>query len=149
MKNPLVMTAIAVALLAGPAQAGMPAMNTTPPGTCSVEYTQTAIPGYPNESAYGVILSIKPGRDTNTHKHDAVEYLTVLHGAGTLVIGNAMTPLVVGKTVMIPMNVEHRIDNASRTAPLVFEGFMIGSNAKSVRYKMTEGEKSYTPGCPH
>ena len=72
-----------------------------------------------------------------------------VRGTGTLAIGNARTPLTVGKTVMIPVNVEHRIDNGSKTAQLVFEGFMIGSAAKSVRYKMTEGERSYTPGCPH
>jgi len=146
MIKPLLMTAAAVALLVAPAGA----KNTTPPGTCAVSYPQTAIPGDPNESAYGVDMTIRAGRTGNWHKHDAVEYLTVTSGAGTLeILGKRPVALVVGKTVMIPANVEHRIHDSSASAPVMWSGIFIGSAAKSTRVKLAEGETAWTPGCPH
>jgi quercetin dioxygenase-like cupin family protein len=140
------MTAAAVALLAAPAGA----KNTTPPGVCAVSYPQTAIPSDPNESAYGVDMTIRSGRTGNWHKHDAVEYLTVTSGSGTLeILGKKPVTLVVGKTVMIPANVEHRVHDGSASSPIAWSGIFIGSAAKSTRVKLTEGETAWTPGCPH
>lgn len=146
MIKPLLMTAVAVALLAAP----VGAKNATPPGTCAESYVKTAIPGDPGESAYGVDMTIRAGRTGNWHKHDAVEYLTVTRGAGMLEIpGKPPVALVVGKTVMINANVEHRIHDSSASTPIAWTGIFIGSAAKSLRAKLTHGETAWTPGCPH
>ena len=126
------------------------ANNSTPPGTCTVSYPQTTIPGDAAESVYGVDMTIRAGRTGNWHKHDAVEYLTVTSGSGTLeILGKKPVALVVGKTVMIPANVEHRIHDGSTSKPIAWSGIFIGSAAKSTRVKLTEGETAWTPGCPH
>ena len=146
MIKPLLMTALAIALVAAPAGA----KNTTPPGTCSVSYVQTVIPGDSAHSVSGVIMTIAAGRTANWHKHDAVEYLTVTSGRGTLEIeGKPSIALSPGKTAMVPVGVEHRAHNASRTAALVWNGIFIGPNAKRPLLRLTKGETALTPGCPH
>ncbi len=148
MNKPLLIAALALAVTS-PAIAN----NTTPPGTCTVSYPQTAIPGDAAESVFGITMTIAAGRTGNWHKHDAVEYLTVTRGSGTLeIIGKPPVALSVGKTVMIPANAEHRIHDANASMPVSWSGIFVGPSAKSSKSshtKLTEGETAWTPGCPH
>lgn len=117
--------------------------------SCTVLLPPAPVAGLPGTMRMVEKLTVPAGSDGHRHKHDVVEYLTVLGGNGHLTIdGRPDVPLAPGAVVEVPPNTVHQLHNASDAETLVFTATFVGK-AGSHALTAYVGEKDRLSGCPH
>lgn len=117
--------------------------------SCTVLLPPAAVSGLPGTMRMVEKLTVPAGADAHRHKHDVVEYLTVLSGSGHLTVdGRPDVALSPGVVVEVPPDTIHQQHNASDSEPLVYTATFVG---KAGAHALTAyvGEKDRPAGCPH
>lgn len=121
----------------------------TPSIACRVLLPEAPIPGDPTRSVLILEITVAAGHDAHRHQHDAVEYLHVISGSGSLLVdGRPETPLGPGSVVVVPRRTPHQARNASETLPLVYTATFVETDEDQT-VTVYVGENDSLNGCPH
>ena len=88
-------------------------------------------------------IVVKPEQKLSLQSHkQREEHWIIVGGEGLVLIGETNTPVKVGSSVIIPIDVKHRIENSHSSEDLVFIEVQIGSYLGEddiVRYEEISG----------